>query len=505
MTDNQVSTHSSNNKRLAKNTIVLYIRMVFVILISLYMSRLILDTLGVDDYGIYNVVGGFVTMFSLLSGSLSNSISRFITFELGRGDLEKLKKVFSASVTVQVILSIAIALIIEIVGVWFLNCKMQIPDGRLFAANWVLHCSIITFMLNLITVPFIGCIIAHERMTAFAYISILDVLLKLGAVILLYLSMADNLITYSVLVVVSSLITAVVYIFYCLKCFTECVLHILWDKRLIKEMISLASWNMLGSGAGILNNQGTNVVMNVFFGVTVNAARGIASQVNSALQQFASSFITAINPQITKLYAQNNIAEMQLMVHRGIKFSYYLMLLVALPIIIETPIILDLWLPEVPNYTIVFVRLTVIIALFTLSGNILFTTIMATGNIKEYQIVIGCFSLSIFLTTLLLFYLGMGPATAYIIHIIIDIFILFARLIIVNKHVEINVRKLITSVFSRIVLVTIVASILPVLAHIYIESNFTYLIVFFICLTYCPLIIYLIGLDFSEKNLFFQI
>ena len=228
-----------NNKRLAKNTIILYFRMGFLVLINLYISRLILDTLGVEDYGIYNVVGGFVMMFSLLSASLSNSISRFITFEIGRDNLEKLKVVFSNSVTVQLILAIIIGVLIEIIGVWFLNFKMQIPNERLVAANWTLQCSIITFMLNLISVPYNGCIIAHERMTAFAYISIFDVLLKLGSVLLLYIAFIDNLILYSIAVALSALVIRVIYGIYCKRNFSECTYRFMWNKKLVKEMLKL--------------------------------------------------------------------------------------------------------------------------------------------------------------------------------------------------------------------------------------------------------------------------
>lgn len=495
--------YSSNSKRLAKNTVVLYFRMAFIILINLYMSRVILDTLGVEDYGIYNVVGGFVTMFSILSASLSNAISRFITFELGRGDLERQKQVFSTSVTVLIILSVVIAILLELIGLWFLNNKMQLPADRLTAAHWTLQCSIFTFVLNLISVPYNGCIIAHEHMTAFAYISILDVLLKLGSVFFLYFALGDELIIYSLLIAFSALIVRLVYGVYCNIHFKECKFKFLWDKPLIRKMLSMASWNMLGAGGGILNDQGTNVAMNVFFGVTVNAARGIASQVNSAVQQFAASFITALNPQITKSYAQGDFQGMQSLIHRGIKFSYFLMLIISIPIIIEAPFILDLWLPVVPDYTILFVRLTIVIALVTASGHIFFTAIMATGDIKKYQIVIGCLSVTIFIITLLLFYLGFPPYYAYIVHLIIDIVVLIARMVLVNQKVDIDIKGLLVNVFPTMIVVTLCSTVAPVLLYVILNNStslYAVSIVIFSSLVCTAISVYFLGLDLSEKT-----
>ena len=495
--------YSSNSKRLAKNTVVLYFRMAFIILINLYMSRVILDTLGVEDYGIYNVVGGFVTMFSILSASLSNAISRFITFELGRGDLERQKQVFSTSVTVLIILSVVIAILLELIGLWFLNNKMQLPADRLTAAHWTLQCSIFTFVLNLISVPYNGCIIAHEHMTAFAYISILDVLLKLGSVFFLYFALGDELIIYSLLIAFSALIVRLVYGVYCNIHFKECKFKFLWDKPLIRKMLSMASWNMLGAGGGILNDQGTNVAMNVFFGVTVNAARGIASQVNSAVQQFAASFITALNPQITKSYAQGDFQGMQSLIHRGIKFSYFLMLIISIPIIIEAPFILDLWLPVVPDYTILFVRLTIVIALVTASGHIFFTAIMATGDIKKYQIVIGCLSVTIFIITLLLFYLGFPPYYAYIVHLIIDIVVLIARMVLVNQKVDIDIKGLLVNVFPTMIVVTLCSTVAPVLLYVILNNStslYAVSIVIFSSLVCTAISVYFLGLNLSEKT-----
>lgn len=429
-----------------------------IMIISLYMSRVILDTLGVSDYGIYNVVGGFVTMFTLLSGSLSNAISRFITFELGKGDKQRLAKVFSTSVTVQILLSIAIGVLLEIIGIWFLNYKMQMPVDRLNAANWVLQCSILTFILNLISIPYNGCIIAHEHMTAYAYIGVLDVMLKFVSVLFLYITFYDKLIIYAILLAGSALIVRLVYGIYCSHNFEECKYRFFFDKPLIKQMIAMASWNFLGASGGVLNNQGVNVLINLFFGVTVNAARGIATQVNSAVQAFAGSFITALNPQITKSYAQGKIDEMRKLFYRGSKVSYFLMLIIALPIIVEAPTILQIWLKTVPEYTIVFVRYTMLISLTTVLSNILFTIAMANGNIKRYQLWMGTLSLSIFAITYIAFKLNANVTACYLIAFLMDIVIVTVRIIIVNRLVDIDLKAFVKMVLFRIIIVTILSA-----------------------------------------------
>lgn len=318
-----MSTNSINNKRIAKNTLVLYVRMIVLMLVHLYTSRLILKVLGVDDFGIYNVVGGFVAMFSLISGSLSNAISRFITFELGKNNIVRLKEVFSSAVSVQILLALGIIFISEIIGIWFLNVKMNIPADRMIAANCVFQCSLLTFAINLISVPYNASIIAHERMTAFAYISILEVLLRLAVVLLLFVIGFDKLIAYAILLVLVATLIRLIYGFYCTRHFEECHYNFTFNKQLVKEMTSLASWNVLGASGNILNIHGVNLLMNLFFGIKVNAARGLAVQVNSAVSQFVTSFTTAVNPQITKSYAQNDLSYTFKLVMMSSKYSFF--------------------------------------------------------------------------------------------------------------------------------------------------------------------------------------
>lgn len=494
--------NTANNKRIAKNTIVLYFRMVVVMTISLFTSRVVLSTLGVEDYGIYNVVGGFVAMFALLTGSLSNAISRYLTFEIGRNDIDRLRTVFSNSVIVQLALACVVIVVSEIVGVWFLNTRMQIPEERMVAANWVLQCSILTFVANLISVPYQACIIAHEKMTAFAYISILETFLKLGVVLCLYYSWSDNLIVYALLLLVVAILIRIIYSQYCKSTFHECRFQRSIDRPLIKEMVSMASWNFLGTGGAILGNHGVNILINLFFGVVFNAARGIAEQVNGAVSQFTSSFTTAINPQITKLYAKGQKDEMFHLVFRGTKLSFFLMLLVSCPIIVETPTILHLWLKIVPNYAVMFVRLTLIQSLIGTLSVLLFTVAMATGDIKKYQIIVGGLGLSVFFLTYIVYKLMGSVEYAYYVGIFIQTLILFARLYVLHGLVRLNMIAFIRMVLLRVIMV-VVPTVLLLLLIVNIEKGSSTAVFFFnigISIAIVALFSFLLGLNAKEKS-----
>lgn len=319
MTDN-----ISNNKRLARNTIMLYIRMLILMVIGLFTSRVILQALGVEDYGVNSVIAGFLSMFSIITGSMSRAISRFITVELGKGNLQRLKQVFSTSISVQLIMGLFIVLLIETFGSWFVANKMQIPVGRETAAQWCLHCATLTTFISLMNVPFNSAIVAHEKMSAFAYMTILDAVLKLAICYALYISPIDKLITYSILGVCVSAVTTSVYWIYSLRKFEETSFSFKFDKNLFKEIWGFAGWNLFAQTSWILNTQGINMLMNLFFGVIVNAARGIAVQVNGVIQGFVENFMMALNPQITKSYAAGDKDEAFKLACRGSRFSFYI-------------------------------------------------------------------------------------------------------------------------------------------------------------------------------------
>lgn len=473
----QNNTSQSNNKRIAKNTILLYIRTLFILFISLYTSRVILNQLGVEDYGIYNVVGGVVGMFAVISSALSSAISRFITFELGRNNIDRLKPIFSTSVNIQIGIAIIVLLICEAVGVWFLNCKMTIPAERMTAANWVLQFSLLVFCINLISVPYNACIIAHEHMTAFAYISVFEAVLKLLICFMLTWSSFDKLITYAFLMLCVAIIIRLAYGIYCSRHFEESHYHWTFDRSILKEMTSFAGWSFFTNLAWIFNTQGVNLLVNAFFGVTLNAARGIATQVEGAVIQFVNNFTTAINPQITKCYAANQKTELFTLICRGAKFSYFLLLVFALPIILETEYILTLWLKIVPEYTVVFVRLSLIGATVNILGNSCYTACMATGNIRNYSIWVTTVGLFVFPMTWIAYQFGMPAEATYIIYILVYVAVDATRLIIMRELIQFPVRMFIKGTILPITLTTIICSIVPVLFYLRMPTSFLRLVV----------------------------
>lgn len=467
---------SENNKRIAKNTLLLYFRTLLIMAITLYTSRVILNALGVEDYGIYNVVGGVVAMFSLISGSLSNAISRFITFELGRGDIKKLNTIFSTSVNIQIGISVIVLLLGVLIGDWFLNAKMNIPLDRMIAANWVLYCSLLMFCINLISLPYNACIIAHERMAAFAYVSILDATLRLLVCYLITVSPFDKLISYAVLLVIVALIVRMVYGIYCNRHFEECHYRFVYDRSLLKQMGSFAGWQFLTNCCWMFNTQGVNILINLFFGVTLNAARGVATQVDSAIQQFVNNFMTAVNPQITKDYASGQIKEMFLLVCRGAKFSYFLLLLFAVPVIFEADYILKLWLKNVPEYAVVFLRLTIIGSMVNMLGGTGLTACMATGKIKRYSIWISSVGVLVFPLTWIAFKYGLSVESTYIIFIIVYIGVNIVRLYIMKGLLHFPPMLFVREVIFKIGIVTFIIIPLPAIVNYLFTESFVRLI-----------------------------
>ena len=499
-----MSDTSANNKRIAKNTLMLYVRMLFTMAVSLFTSRVILNTLGVEDYGIQNVVGGVVAMFSVLSGSMSSSISRFITFELGKGELHRLKTVFSTGVNIQLGMSLLVIVVAEAVGVWFLNCKMNIPPERMVAANWVCQCSILTFVLNLLSVPYNASIIAHEKMSAFAYISVIEVTLKLIIVYMLTVSPFDRLITYSVLLLCVGALIRFIYGYYCKRHFEECTYHFVYDKVVLKSMTSFAGWNFLGNGAYMLNTQGVNILMNMYFGVAVNAARGVATQVDAALKQFVNSFTTAVNPHITKSYAQGDLESMHKLVCRSAKFSAFLMMFFAVPIILDTDTILTLWLKNPPAYASIFLKWIIISSFMdTVLANSLVTSMFATGNIKRYQIIVTTVGCLVFPLSWLAFQLGFEPQVGYILYFIIYTILLFIRLYLLRDMVKLPIMMYVREVLFRLLpTIAICFASSSLLLFVMGEGFIRLVLITLLNLIITSITIYFIGFEKSEKTYF---
>lgn len=492
---------SDNNKRIAKNTLLLYVRMLFTMAVSLFTSRVILNTLGVEDYGINNVVGGIVTMFTVLSGSLSTSISRFITFELGKKDLKRLKTVFSTGVNIQLGMSLLVIVLAEAIGIWFLNTKMNIPTERIGAANWVFQCAILTFVLNLLSVPYNAAIIAHEKMSAFAYISVVEVTLKLIIVYMLTISPFDRLKTYAVLLLCVGAVIRFIYGYYCKRHFEECTYLFIVDKSILKEMTSFAGWSFLGTGAYMLNTQGVNILMNLYFGVAVNAARGIATQVDAALRQFVNNFTTAVNPQITKSYAQGDYNYLHKLICRSAKFSAFLMLFFAVPIILETQTILTIWLKVVPDNAAIFLKwITISSFVEPVLSNGLVTAMLATGKIKKYQIVVTIVGCLVFPLSWLAFELGMQPQMGYILYFIIYSILLGVRLYLLKDMVKLPVMMYVREVLYKLFPIIVVSFALPGIFILIMDAGWLRLIT--VCLTSVIVTLlaeYMIGLSANEQ------
>ena len=498
-----IDSSHNNNKRIAKNTLLLYFRMLLTMVVSLYTSRVVLGALGVEDYGIYNVVGGVVAMFSMLSGSLSAAISRFITFELGSGNKDKLKRVFSSSVTIQMGLSAIILVLAETVGLWFLNNNMVIPESRMYAANWVYQLSLLTFVINLISIPYNAAIIAHERMSAFAYISIFEAVSKLIVAYCIIISPIDRLILYAIMLATIAIIIRLIYGIYCKKKFEECTYHLIYDKAVLRKMVSFAGWNFLGVTAGTLNTQGVNILMNVYFGVAVNAARGIAVQAGAAISQFVQSFTTAVNPQITKSYAAGDLTYMHTLVCQSSKFSAYLFLLMAIPLSVETPAIFEIWLKNPPEYAVLFFRLSLLGTLMdTVLSNSLMTAIFATGDIKKYQIYVTICGGMVFPLTWLVYLMGASPDSTYIIYFIVYCVVLYVRLYVIQQKVHLQIKEYARRVLVKFIPVAGLSFLVPIsIAYLMSASFVRILITTIVSVVITCAIIYSIGLTIGERNM----
>lgn len=492
---------SSNNKRIAKNTLLLYVRMLFMMAVSLFTSRITLAALGVTDYGIYNVVGGMVAMFSILSGSLSVTIGRFITVEVGKGDKERLKTIFSTSVSIQIFMALAICILAEIAGVWFLNNKMVIPPERLYAAHWVLQLSILTFLVNLISVPYNAVIIAHEKMSAFAYISILEVILKLVIVYLLYISPVDKLIVYAFLLALVAIIIRIVYGGYCKRHFEEARYRLCFDKKLLREMLGFIGWAFWGNGMVVLKDQGTNVLLNLFCGPAVNAARSVAMQVNTAVYSFVQNFMMAVNPQITKSYSAGNITDMHKLIVKSAKFGFFILLILIMPICANINYILGLWLVEVPEHTANFIVLVLLYSLLDCYGHPLITGVLAEGDIKRYEIALTIIYFLNFVASYVFLKMGMQPEIVFVLNIIFKAFVIIALLF--HSHVKYSLP--LNAFMNKCVLRTMAiffasAGIVYILPVSGCDNILDFIICSLVIFAICAALVYFVGITKNEAT-----
>ena len=455
---------SENSRRLARNTLLLYFRMFLLMLIGLLTSRVVMRTLGIDDYGVYNVVGGVVTVFTFLTTSISAAISRYLAVGLEEGDAVRLRRIFSTGVIIQLGLSLLLVLLVETAGVWWLNHRLVIPEGRLDAARWVLQCSLGVMVVSLLSVPFNAAIIAHERMSAFAVISLGEALLKLGVALLLFFSPFDKLVSYAVLMLSVSVLVRAAYGLYCRRYFAESRGRLVWDGALMREMTAFAGWSFFGSSAYVFNTQGVNQVVNLFFGVAVNAARGIVLQVENIVKQFVSNFLTAVNPQITKSWAAGERERCFELVRKGAKYSWLVILTFFIPVLGEAEWLLDTWLgpDRVPPHAAAFLRLALVGLLVDLVGNPLLTLVQATGRVKKYYLITGLTSYLGLPLVWLAFKLGAGPAWAYVVFIAVYLTVLVQRIVIAHRLSGFPVKPYLRLILL-LVMTTCFALVFPIL------------------------------------------
>lgn len=454
-----------NNRRIAKNTLALYVQMAFGMLIGLYTSRVILGVLGVEDFGIFNVVGGVVAMFGMLSTAMSSSTSRFLTFELGKGIHGRLKTVFSTSLLVHIGIGLFVCLLSIPLGLWFMKTHMQLPELRFEASLWVFYSVVLTAFLSVLSVPYHALIVAHERMHIYAYFSILDLVLKLAIVLVLPWIVWDSLKAYAVLLVLSQFTMQVLYWIYCYRNFAEVRVGLGYDAKLLKEMSSFAGWSLFGDSAYLLYTQGLNVLLNIFFGAPINAARGIAVQVQSILMRFTSGFQTAINPQITKSYAANELRYMHRLIYSSSKFSFFLLLLLSIPVFLETESLLVWWLKVVPDHTVNFVRFLILIALVDCLANPLIYAAKATGKIRRYQMILGSFLLLVVPCSYLFLKLGYPAESVFVVHLVLSIIGQSIRVGLVSRMIQMDIKEYVNKLVLKCLVVGLCSFMLPMLVH----------------------------------------
>lgn len=469
---------------------------------GLYTSRIVLQALGESDYGVYNVIGGVVAMFAIISGALNASVSRFITFEMGKGEDVRLNKVYSTAVTIQFILAMVVVIAAEPIGLWFIENKMTIDPVRIPAARWVLHFSLLAFVINLMSVPQMASITAHEKMSAYAAIGILDGLLRFTVALLVKWSSYDRLVYYAALMMLSVLIVRAAYGIYCRRHFEECRYRPVFDGELMKEMFSFAGWNFIGVTAGVLRDHGGNILVNIFSGsVAVNAARGVALQLSNAVQSFVTNFMTAVNPQITKSYASGERDYMFSLMRKSSRMAYYLLLLIVLPVIFNLEILLEIWLKEVPDMSVGFARLFLILALSESLSGPLMTGMLATGKIRDYQIVVGGLIMLNFPVSYLFLKSGSSPEVTVVVAIVISQLCLFARLYMLRREMNFPVREYLSRVYINILKVTAVAVTLPFAFLRFIPEGYVgFAVNVLLCLICAGISILFIGCSKAERT-----
>lgn len=494
---------TAENKRIIQNTIALYFRMFITILVNLYTSRLVLEVLGITNFGIYNVVGGLVTMFSFINGTLASGTQRFLNIAMGIGDVSRVRKTFNTAFFLHLVLSVLILLLIETIGLWFLFHKMIIPPDRMHDAFWIFQFSAIVCALQITQSPYTACLIAHESMRIYAYLSIWDALSKLGIVYMLYLVDNNQLVLYGLFLMVQQLVTILFYRIYCIRNFEETHISRDFDRDEAKQMITFSSWNIMGCLAVTLNGQGVNILLNTFFGPVINAARAISIQVYNTSSLFARNFQTAINPQIVKLYARRDYAGMHNLISNNVKYATYLILIVFFPLLLEMDFILYIWLGDnIPEYTAVFSQIILFQCLITTLSRPLVTAIHAIGKMKTYSLISGSVLLLILPVAYLLLKLNFSVVVVYIACLVPWIFELLFCIYYVNTQIKQSVIVFFKNVILKTLGISLISSLGFILIHYLLEIGWLRLIVaLLVGELWMFLVVYKWGIDQNTRSL----
>ncbi|MBQ7940788.1 MAG: oligosaccharide flippase family protein [Muribaculaceae bacterium] len=492
---------TANNKRIAKNTLLLYFRTFITLLVTLYTSRVILQILGETDFGIYNIIGGVILIFSFLSNALAVSTQRFMSFEMGKNNENAVRKVFSMSLTVHIFIVLIIITLAETIGLWFLETKMNIPNSRMYAAHWVYQLSILSCCVNILRVPYNACIISYEKMSFYAYISIIEAVLKLLGVYFLLVFIYDKLIVYSFLMFLVMVLVSLSYKIYCNKKFNISRYKFFWDKQLFYEMTSFSVWSLFGSAANMAASHGVAIVVNIFCGVVANAALGIANQVSHAVSVFITNFQTAFSPQLMKSYAASNQDYFMSLIYKTSRYSYYLMLLLGFPLILCCEPILNLWLGNVPVFTVQFTQLMIVFCMIDAMSGPLWISVQATGKIKNYQILMCCLiSINLPIAYIIL-KLGYSPVWVLVAKVVINMIVHFIRIIYLKKVIKLQALDYIKKVMIRVVSVTIISVPLPYIFYYYNHDKADIFIAIILSVLMILLSVLVIGISNEERNL----
>lgn len=495
-----MSNQESNSKRIAKNTLLLYFRMILIMVVSLYTSRIILNELGVEDFGIYNLVAGVVILFSFLSNAMITATQRYLSIAIGKKDEKYIQAVFSTSLLSHFFLIFFIFLAAETIGLWLINAKLEIPADRMSATNFVYQLAILTTCVNIIRIPYNASIIANERMSFFAYVSIVETFLKLAVVWALAITPGDKLVIYSFLLLLVAIVIDIAYWYYCQRFLLANKFYLKTNKKLFVELTSFSVWNLFGGLADIGYKQGTNIILNLFWGVSINAVLGITNQIRNALVPFIGNLQLAVNPQMVKSYALGDYEYFKILVYRISKYSYFLILIIVFPIIFNIDLILELWLKNPPEHTAIFAILTSVYCLVDSLTGPLWAAMQAGGKIKRFQIVTGiCLLLNLPVSYLFLMY-GYAPSVVLIIQIVITGFTVGVRVLFVKYYLQFSIRNYVREVIFPIVFVTALS--LPIALYIYAETGGYYRLLLFIL--FVPMmcyIIYVCGTCKSEKEM----